>query len=117
MAIFRSKDETRTPFIALSVASVVNILLNLLFIPRFDWGVAVATTVIANCVSAMILFIELLKSDGVCVVNGFGQAATTFVGQNYGANNLPRCKRATWVSMDLSAIFMQTLCCFILFFA
>ncbi len=52
-----------------------------------------------------------------CVVNGFGQAATTFVGQNYGADNLKRCKRATWVSMGLSAIFMQTLCCFILFFA
>ncbi len=52
-----------------------------------------------------------------CVVNGFGQAATTFVGQNYGADNLKRCKRATWVSMGLSAIFMQTLCCLILFFA
>ena len=52
-----------------------------------------------------------------CVVNSFGQAATTFVGQNYGAGNLPRCKRAMWVSMGLSVIFMQTLCCFILFFA
>ena len=52
-----------------------------------------------------------------CVVNSFGQAATTFVGQNYGAGNLPRCKRATWVSMGLSAIFMQTLCFAILFFA
>ena len=52
-----------------------------------------------------------------CVVNGFGQAATTFVGQNYGAGNFQRCKRVTWVSMGLSAIFMQTLCFVILFFA
>lgn len=183
-AIFRSKGDTRTPLIALAVASFVNIILNLIFVLQFDWGVAgvAAATVIANVVSAIILFLELLKADGViklnlnalivdrtelfeivriglpagiqsmvfslsnlliqaainslgadamaasaaaftieinvfCVVNGFGQAATTFVGQNYGAGNLKRCKRATWVSMGLSAIFMQTLCLVILFFA
>lgn len=183
-AIFRSKGDTRTPLIALAVASGINIWLNLLFVLRFDWGIAgVATaTVIANVVSATILLRVLLKSEGVikldlhalnvdreelleivriglpagiqgmvfslsnlliqaainslgadamaasaaaftieinvfCVVNGFGQAATTFVGQNYGAGNIKRCKRAMWVSMGLSAVFMQTLCCFILFFA
>ena len=183
-AIFRSKGDTRTPLIALTFASGVNILLNLLFVLQFDWGIAgvAAATVIANVVSALILFRALLKSEGViklnlnamhvdkeelfeivriglpagiqgmvfslsnlliqaainslgadamaasaaaftieinvfCIVNGFGQAATTFVGQNYGAGNLKRCKRATWVSMGLSAVFMQTLCCFILFFA
>ena len=183
-AIFRSKGDTRTPLIALAVASLTNILLNLLFVLELDWGISgvAAATVIANVVSAIILFRALLKVEGViklnlnemntdkaelfeivriglpagvqgmvfslsnlliqaainslgadamaasaaaftieinvfCVVNGFGQAATTFVGQNYGAGNLMRCKRATWVSMGLSAIFMQTLCCFILFFA
>ena len=183
-AIFRSKGDTRTPLIALAVASGINIWLNLLFVLRFDWGVAgvAVATVIANVVSAIILLLALLKSEGVikldlhalnvdkeelleivriglpagvqgmvfslsnlliqaainslgadamaasaaaftieinvfCVVNGFGQAATTFVGQNYGAGNIKRCKRATWVSMGLSALFMQTLCCFILFFA
>ena len=183
-AIFRSKGDTRTPLIALAIASGVNILLNLIFVLEFDWGIAgvAAATVIANVASAISLFHTLTKLDGVikldlnaliidkeelfeiiriglpagiqgmvfslsnlliqaainslgadamaasaaaftieinvfCVVNGFGQAATTFVGQNYGANNIERCKRATWVSMGLSAIFMQTLCCFILFFA
>ena len=183
-AIFRSKGDTRTPLMALASASGVNILLNLIFVLQFDWGVAgvAAATVIANVVSALILFRILLREDGIiklhlnalivdreelfeiiriglpagiqgmvfslsnlliqaainslgadamaasaaaftieinvfCVVNGFGQAATTFVGQNYGAGNLPRCKRVTWVSMGLSALFMQTLCCFILFFA
>lgn len=183
-AIFRAKGDTQTPLIALAVASGVNILLNLLFVLQFNLGIAgvAAATVIANVVSAIILFIILLKSEGViklnlnaliidkaelfeiiriglpagiqgmvfslsnlliqaainslgadamaasaaaftieinvfCIMNGFGQAATTFVGQNYGAGNLTRCKRATWVSMGLSAVFMQTLCFFILFFA
>lgn len=183
-AIFRSKGDTRTPLIALATASGVNILLNLLFVLQFGWGIAgvAAATVIANIVSAVILFYELVKAEGVikldfnamhvdkgelleiiriglpagvqgmvfslsnlliqaainslgadamaasaaaftieinvfCVVNAFGQAATTFVGQNYGAGNLQRCKRVTWVSMGLSAAFMQTLCFVILFFA
>ena len=183
-AIFRSKGDTRTPLIALAVASGVNILLNLLFVLQFDWGIAgvAAATTFANFVSAIILFNALIKAEGViklhlnalivdkeelfeivriglpagvqgmvfslsnlliqaainslgadamaasaaaftieinvfCVVNGFGQAATTFVGQNYGADNLQRCKRVTWLAMGLSAIFMQTLCCFILFFS
>ena len=34
-----------------------------------------------------------------CFINAFGLAATTFVSQNYGAGNLARCRRATWVSM------------------
>lgn len=183
-AIFRSKGDTRTPLIALAIASGVNIVLNLLFVLQFDWGIAgvAAATVLANVVSAIILFDELLKAEGViklhlnaliidrdelfeivriglpagvqgmvfslsnlliqaainslgadamaasaaaftieinvfCVVNGFGQAATTFVGQNYGAGNLRRCKRVTWLAMGLSALFMQTLCFVILFFA
>lgn len=183
-AIFRSKGDTRTPLIALAVASGVNIVLNLLFVLQFGWGIAgvAAATVIANVVSAIILFYELLHVEGViklhlnaliidreelseilriglpagiqgmvfslsnlliqaainalgadamaasaaaftieinvfCVVSGFGQAATTFVGQNYGAGNFQRCKRVTWLSMGLSAIFMQTLCFAILFFA
>jgi len=183
-AIFRSKGDTRTPLIALASASGVNILLNLLFVLQFGWGIAgvAAATVIANVVSAVILFRELIRAEGIirlhlnalivdreelweivriglpagiqgmvfslsnlliqaainalgpdamaasaaaftieinvfCVVNGFGQAATTFVGQNYGAGNFQRCKRVTWVSMGLSAIFMQTLAVVILFFA
>ena len=183
-AIFRGKGDTRTPLIALTVASGVNILLNLLFVLHFDCGIAgvAAATVISNFVSAIILFRELLNADGFikihlnaliidkaelfeivriglpagiqgmvfsfsnlliqaainslgadamaasaaaftveinvfCIMNAFGQAATTFVGQNYGAGNFPRCKRATWVSMGLGALFMQSLCFFILFFA
>lgn len=44
-----------------------------------------------------------------CFINAFGLAATTFVSQNYGASNLARCRRATWVSMRLNfvATFMM----------
>lgn len=30
---------------------------------------------------------------GYCIINGFSQAATTFVGQNYGANQYERCHK------------------------
>ena len=70
-AIFRSKGDTRTPLIALAIASGVNIVLNLLFVLEFDWGIAgvAAATVIANIVSAIILFRELLNVKAVIKLN------------------------------------------------
>lgn len=35
-------------------------------------------------------------------VNAFGQATTTFIGQNHGAGNLPRCRRIFALSMSMS---------------
>lgn len=52
-----------------------------------------------------------------CIINAFGQAATTFVSQNYGAGNLARCRRATRTAMLLNVAFMGTLSVFILLFA
>lgn len=52
-----------------------------------------------------------------CVVSSFAQATTTFVGQNYGAKKLLRCRRITWVAMGLNAVFMGILSVFILIFA
>lgn len=183
-AIFRARGDTQTPLIALTVASFLNIALNLIFVLQFDWGVdGVAwATVIANAVSALILFYDLLKADGLihlslremkidkaclaetvriglpagiqgmvfslsnlliqaainsigpdamaasaaaftieinvfCLTNGFGQAATTFVSQNYGAGNLQRCKEVTKVSMQLNIVLMLILSASILYFA
>ena len=39
-----------------------------------------------------------------CFINAFGLAATTFVSQNYGARNLERCKRATYVAVGLNMV-------------
>jgi len=40
-----------------------------------------------------------------CVLNAFAQATTTFVSQNYGAGNLPRCFQITRVGMGLDIAF------------
>ena len=183
-AIFRSRGDTQTPLIALTFASVLNIGLNLLFVLAFNFGVeGVAwATVIANGVSALILYralrqsaqlirldfeeseldkdclkeivriglpagiqgmvfslsnlliqaaINALGPDAMaasaaaftieinvfCLTSGFGQAATTFVSQNYGAGNLPRCKQVTKIALGLNALLMIILSAFILFFA
>ena len=183
-AIFRSRGDTQTPLIALTVASLLNIILNLVFVLQFDFGVAGVAwaTVIANAVSAIILFRDLLKAEGIirldlhamkidkpclkeivriglpagiqgmvfslsniliqsainalgadamaasaaaftieinvfCLTNGFGQAATTFVSQNYGAGNLSRCKDVTKVSLQINIVFMLILSATILYFA
>ena len=39
-----------------------------------------------------------------CFINAFGLAATTFVSQNYGARNFERCKRATYVAVELNMV-------------
>ena len=182
-AIFRSKGDTQTPLIALAVASLLNIALNLIFVTQLDTGingVAWATT-ISNAVSAAILFYALLHSVGLvrlrldkknidkaclkeivriglpagiqgmvfslsnlliqaaintlgpdamaasaaaftveinvfCLTMGFGQAATTFVSQNYGAGNLPRCKQATWTALKINVVLMLILSATILYF-
>ena len=183
-AIFRSRGDTQTPLIALTIASFLNIALNLIFVLQFGMGVdGVAwATVIANAVSAVILFRGLLKAEGViklnlremrldkaclketvriglpagvqgmvfslsnlliqaainalgpdamaasaaaftveinvfCLTNGFGQAATTFVSQNYGAGNLSRCKEVTKVSLQINIVLMLILSAAILYFA
>lgn len=51
-----------------------------------------------------------------CFINAFGLAATTFVSQNYGANNLARCRRATWISMGLNFIVTFILLGIVLYF-
>ena len=183
-AIFRSRGDTRTPLIALTVASFLNIALNLIFVLKFNLGVeGVAwATVIANAVSAAMLFYSLRKAEGLihldisqlkieksclketvriglpagiqgmvfslsnlliqsainalgadamaasaaaftieinvfCLTNGFGQAATTFVSQNYGAGNLERCKEVTKVSLQINILLMFILSAAILYFA
>ena len=41
------------------------------------------------------------------VLNSFGQACTTFVGQNRGAGNLERCRKATRICMGQDMIFLS----------
>ncbi len=183
-AIFRSRGDTGTPLLALFAASMLNIVLNLVFVLHFSWGIGgvAAATATANTVSALILLVALCRADGIirlnfaemkitrpqlakivriglpagiqgmvfslsnlliqsainslgadtmaasaaaftieinvfCFLNAFGQTATTFVGQNFGARNYARCIRATKTSLLLNAVFMLVLSVFILIFA
>lgn len=170
-AIFRSIGETKMPLIALTLSGILNVLLNLFFVIVLKMSVnGVATaTVIANVVSAGILYIKLVKSDkyikvefkklridgkvfakimqiglpagiqsavfavaniviqgainslGTAVIaassaafnieiiaynvmNSFSQACTTFVGQNFGANKIDRCKKTLFLCLIEDAI-------------
>lgn len=42
------------------------------------------------------------------LLNSFGQASMTFTGQNYGAGNLSRCRRASRWCLFLGALFSET---------
>lgn len=174
-AIFRSIGETKMPLIALTLSGILNVLLNLFFVIVLKMSVnGVATaTVLANVVSAGILYIKLVKSDkyikvefkklridgkvfakimqiglpagiqsavfavaniviqgainslGTIVIaassaafnieiiaynvmNSFSQACTTFVGQNFGANKIDRCKKTLFLCLIEDAIASGT---------
>ncbi len=65
-AVLRSVGDTKRPLYFLMIAGVINVLLNLLFVIVFHMdvaGVAVAT-IISQYVSAILVFVCLLKSNG-----------------------------------------------------
>lgn len=117
-AIFRSIGETKVPLLALTVAGVLNVILNLFFVIVLHMtvnGVAIAT-VLSNVViqsainslgtaviaaSSAAYNIEVFAYD---VLNSFSQACTTFVGQNYGAGKIGRCKRTLALCLVEDAI-------------
>lgn len=175
-AIFRSVGETQMPLYALLLASIFNIVLDLLFVCVFKLdvvGVAIAT-VLANAVSALVLLRRLLRREdwirldlkklridratfaeiiriglpagiqnavfslanvviqgainslGTMVIaassaalilelvaysifSSFGQACTTFVGQNYGARQLARCRKILKLCI-LEDVVLTVLC-------
>ena len=51
------------------------------------------------------------------LLSSFSQAAVTFIGQNYGAKNYERCKKAARDCWMLSAIFIVIMCGIFLLFA
>ena len=60
--------------------------------------------------NAMAGFGAYMKVDGfnVLPVTSFGMAATTFVGQNYGAGKLERVKRGMWMTLGIGIIYTIT---------
>ncbi len=63
-AVLRSIGNGRTPLAAMGIASVCNILLDLLFVAVFGWGIAgaAAATLIAQAVSCVYCFLHIRKT-------------------------------------------------------
>ncbi len=182
-AILRSRGETRLPLIALSIAGVINVVLNLVFVVGLKMsvdGVAYAT-VISNIFSSLFLLVYLTHDTTIthvelkqCRINkellmhilkigipsgmqgalfsisnviiqsqlnqfgsyaiagsaaalnfeilsyyffeSFGQAAITFVGQNYGAGRMDRCHQVLkYCWLEASVVTIVTTLLFVLF--
>lgn len=67
-AVLRAVGDTRRPLYYLTVAGIINIVLNLIFVIRFDMGVrGVAwATIISQAVSAVLIVRCLVKNEGPC---------------------------------------------------
>ncbi len=67
-AILRAVGDTKRPLYYLSVAGVINVILNLVFVIRFSMGIrGVAwATIISQAVSAVMIVICLMRNEGPC---------------------------------------------------
>lgn len=63
--ILRTMGDSRTPFLILTVSSVTNIILDLLFVAVLGWSApgAASATVLAQCVSAVLVSILLARME------------------------------------------------------
>lgn len=68
---------------------------------------SLGTIVMAGSSSAIVV-----ESITYAFASAYGQACTTFVGQNYGAGSMPRCKRALGTCMLVGTITLGTLILF-----
>lgn len=66
-AMLRAVGDTRRPLYFLSIAGVINVLFNLLFVIVFHMGVAgvALATIIAQTISAVLVVLCLVRSQGV----------------------------------------------------
>ena len=66
MGIFQSVGDSKHPLYYLIIAAIINVVLDILFVAVFDFGVggAAFATVISQFVSAILAFIQLTKVDG-----------------------------------------------------
>lgn len=64
-SILRALGDGKTPLTAMIIASITNIVLDLLFVMGFGWGVqgAAAATIIAQCLSAVYCFIYIRRIE------------------------------------------------------
>ena len=70
-------------------------------------NVLVQASVNSYGAAAMAGFAAYMKIDGfnILPVSSISMAATTFVGQNYGAGRLERVKKGTWVTLAMGLVY------------
>lgn len=70
-AVLRAVGDTRRPLYFLSIAGVVNIILNLVFVINFKMGVAGVAwaTIISQMISAVLVILCLIRTDGFVHLN------------------------------------------------
>ena len=136
-AIFRSVGITRMPLQALAVSTILNIGLDLIFVPLRDLAIdpvalkrivkiglpagiqsavfAVANIIIQSAINSLGTEVMAASSaamslEYVCynLLNSFSQACTTFVGQNHGARQIDRCTKTLKVCLVEGGIVALT---------
>ncbi|MBP3399112.1 MAG: MATE family efflux transporter [Erysipelotrichaceae bacterium] len=70
-AILRAIGDTRRPLYFLSVAGIINVVFNLIFVIVFHMGVAgvALATIISQGISAVLVVLCLLKTEGMCQIH------------------------------------------------
>lgn len=64
--ILRAVGDSKRPLYFLMIASVINVILDVLFVKFFNWGIAGAgfATLVAQAISAILVIIVLMRSEG-----------------------------------------------------
>lgn len=67
VGIFQAAGDSRHPLYYLVTSAVTNVILDILFVAIFDWGIAGAAiaTTISQLLSAILSFTKLMRVDGV----------------------------------------------------
>ncbi len=65
-SMVRSTGDTRNPLIFLSIAGIVNVILNVIFVAGFGMGVegVAIATIISQYLSAVMILVHMAKNDG-----------------------------------------------------
>ncbi|MBM6937701.1 MATE family efflux transporter [Pseudoflavonifractor phocaeensis] len=101
VGILQAVGDSRHPLLYLVVSSLVNVVLDLLFVAGFHWGVwsAALATVISQCVSALLCLIHLLRAKGPerLSLRSVGFDATVF--RQVLSNGLPAGVQTSIISL------------------
>ena len=121
--ILNAAGNSQRSLIYLGCASITNIILDLVLIAGLRMGVegaAIATDIsqLVSCILSLRFLMRVeddyrvtprkIRPDAkmsariILPVMSFSMAATTFVGQNFGAGKLDRVKRSLWVTLAMS---------------